>query len=50
MGDYSSTKRKKEDNSYETHKWAIESLIKRESFEGIILEPYSGKGAISKGE
>lgn len=48
MGEDSSTKRKKEGNFYETPKWAVEALIKRESFEGIILEPCSGKGAISK--
>lgn len=33
---------------YSTPEWATEELIKREKFEGIILEPCSGAGAISK--
>jgi hypothetical protein len=33
---------------YETPAWATEELLKREKFNGIILEPCSGAGAISK--
>jgi hypothetical protein len=33
---------------YATPEWATEELIKREKFEGLILEPCSGAGAISK--
>ncbi|MDZ5252179.1 NAD(P)-dependent oxidoreductase [Clostridium sp. LIBA-8841] len=47
VGD-SSTKRKKQGDFYETPKWAIEALLKREGFDGMILEPCCGKGAISK--
>lgn len=32
---------------YATPEWATEELIKRESFDGLILEPCSGAGAIS---
>lgn len=41
-------KRKKLGNNYETPKWAIEALLKREFFEGEILEPCCGQGKISK--
>lgn len=33
---------------YETPTWATEELLKRERFEGTILEPACGLGAISK--
>lgn len=33
---------------YQTPKWAIEELLKRETLNGSILEPCSGAGAISK--
>lgn len=33
---------------YQTPTWAIEALLKNEKFEGTILEPCSGAGAISK--
>lgn len=48
MGKDSSTKRLKKGDFYETPKWALEALLKREGFEGGILEPCCGKGAISK--
>lgn len=48
MGEDPSTKRKKEGDFYETPKWAIDALLRREGFEGMILEPCCGKGAISK--
>lgn len=35
-------------NFYETPIWAIEELLKKEIFQGTILEPCSGRGAISK--
>lgn len=40
--------RKEEGNNYETPIWAVEALLKRESFEGEILEPCCGLGKISK--
>ncbi|MCA1021494.1 hypothetical protein [Halobacillus litoralis] len=33
---------------YATPEWATEALLKRERFEGKVLEPCSGAGAISK--
>lgn len=48
MGEDPSTKRKKQGDFYETPRWAIEALLKREGFDGVILEPCCGKGAISK--
>jgi hypothetical protein len=33
---------------YSTPEWATEELLKREKFDGLILEPCSGAGAISK--
>lgn len=40
--------RKKTGNNYETPSWAVEALLKRESFDGEILEPCCGLGNISK--
>lgn len=48
MGNDPSTKRKKQGDFYETPRWAIEALLKREGFGGIILEPCCGNGAISR--
>nr|WP_307989232.1 NAD(P)-dependent oxidoreductase [uncultured Niameybacter sp.] len=33
---------------YETPEWALEALLKREAFEGEVLEPCSGRGAICR--
>jgi len=33
---------------YQTPSWAVEKLLEHETFEGAILEPCSGAGAISK--
>lgn len=42
--------RKRDDgiDFYSTPEWATEELLKKEKFEGLILEPCSGSGAISK--
>lgn len=45
---YGGGKRKKQGDFYETPRWAIEALLKREGFDGVILEPCCGKDAISK--
>ncbi|URZ05440.1 hypothetical protein CLROS_007660 [Clostridium felsineum] len=37
MGNDPSTKRKKQGDFYETPRWAIEALLKREGFDGVIL-------------
>ncbi|GKU24337.1 hypothetical protein CFOLD11_11630 [Clostridium folliculivorans] len=40
--------RVKPGDCYETPKWAVDCLLRREAFEGVILEPCCGQGAISK--
>jgi hypothetical protein len=48
MNNISNFNRIKEGDCYETPKWAVECLLRRESFEGSILEPCCGQGVISK--
>ena len=48
MSKIPATTRTKEGDFYETPTWALEALLKRESFEGEVLDPCSGKGAICK--